>query len=402
MNAHDQYPQFETQIVRDRPQIADICIVIIGYNRPDSLARLLRFVASASYGTHMTDLIVSIDKGSSASQVASVAQSIEWPYGNYSIRIAKKNLGLRKHVLACGAITEKYEAIIMLEDDLIIGPDFLNYVRAAIKTYDGNDNIAGISLYAPEINEMANLPFLPAYSIHSVYALQSTQSWGQCWTRRMWSQFESWYRANNDDLVLHHDMPARIYSWPDSSWKKYAMKYLAVTGRTWIYPYHSFSSNCSEVGTHNQIITTLFQTRLSMYNSAYKMPALESLISYDIFFERNASVFDSIKPDNSLPITIDLYATKKIAKAPGYLLTTNILSHDPIQSYTMTFKPHETGVLFGEMGNHVRLYQLDDGDIQNQVTSYNRMPALYANLEWRDALKYGISGFINAIWQRLK
>src|SRR3546814_9480545 len=110
---------------------------------------------------------------------------------------------------------------------------------------------------------MADLPFQPMLSGSSVYCLQSAQSWGQCWTRRMWANFEAWYADYGGTLRHAPDMPERIYSWPESSWKKFAMKYLAETGKTWLYPYRSHTTNCSEVGTHNRKITAIYQVSLA-------------------------------------------------------------------------------------------------------------------------------------------
>ncbi len=49
--------------------------------------------------------------------------------------------------LQCGDLTEKYDAVVVLEDDLVVAEGFMQYVVAAVEAYKNNDEIAGISLY---------------------------------------------------------------------------------------------------------------------------------------------------------------------------------------------------------------------------------------------------------------
>lgn len=379
------------------------CLVVATYSRKASLERLIASLKRAQYLGDAVDLIVSID-GGGPDDVLAFAETIEWPHGQLIVRRHPANLGLRRHIISCGAAVHRYEAVIILEDDLVVGPEFYRYSRWAVDEYQGDSRIAGISLYAPSHNEMADLPFQPMLSSPDVYALQSTQSWGQCWTRRMWQGFETWYEAHGSTLINAPDMPSRIYSWPESSWKKFAMKYLAESGMTWIYPYRSHTTNCSEIGTHNQVESAVYQVGLAQGDRPFVGAPLDDLIHYDIYFERSDWMFvDSVRADPVVPVKLDLYSTRQQVTGPLDLITTRILDQPISQRFGLAFRPAEINIQMATPGKVARRYRLASG----QTVDLTRFPVVrpvdfFANSSWRDQLSLGLRGLRNAIARRLR
>ena len=102
-------------------------------------------------------------------------------FGTCEVITREKNLGIREHLLWCGDQTEKYGSVILLEDDLIVDPQFYFYALAAMEMYGQSSKIAGIALYAPAFNEYARLPFMPMLSGYSCYFMKVVCSWGQLW-----------------------------------------------------------------------------------------------------------------------------------------------------------------------------------------------------------------------------
>lgn len=375
---------------------ASVALVIAGYDRPDSIARLLRSLDGIGSPIPV-DLVLSVDGGESADAVVAKLRNLRWPHGKVSARIAQENLGLRAHILSCGDLTETYEAIVVLEDDLIVGPNILFYSAATLQAYGSDVRIAGISLYSPTYNEMANLPFVPQLGLGDVFALQSAQSWGQLWTRQMWQDFRHWYGAKQHTVVSDAHMPHRISSWPESSWKKYAMLYLVESGKTWIYPYRSHTSNCSDIGTHNKSVSTLFQVALDRGAPFYELPSLDELIQYDIFFE-----FSVKGSEADAKIVLDLYCTRSQICGPAKAITGRVLNKEHSKSYGLVRKPHEMNFLDEERGNVFRLYNIAGGETVNLSVFPQTVPrSRYGNMQWRDALLLGFEGFRNAITKRI-
>lgn len=380
----------------------NICIVVVTFDRVQSLKRLLDSLLRADYLSFKVDLIVSIDHGPTQSDIEALLENFDWPHGESEIRTFIENMGLRTHILKCGSITNEYAAIIVLEDDLIVSPDFFIYASAAVQEYKTVTEIAGISLYAPAFNEMAELAFNPASSEYDTYFLRSAQSWGQCWTKEMWNGFWNWYQLNNEPLESKEDMPARIYSWPESSWKKYFMKYLAVSGKTWVYPYISHSTNFSEIGTHNQSPTAQYQTILSENRRNFNFPKINTGICYDMFFEREG-VNITLSNGMQVEVELDLYGTKIEVKPGSYLVTPRKLNYTPISVFGLSSKPHETNLIFNNPGNDLRLYHVNSSETLKLVNYPKKIQyAFYSSLNWYGALIVGLKGLKAAIKKRLK
>jgi len=383
--------------------VADICIIAVTFDRPGSFLRLFESLLRADYAGECVDLLVSIDGGPRSVGTEAAIGPLDWPHGECRIRRMPENLGLRRHMLHCGDESANYDAIILLEDDIVVGPGFYRFARWASGEYAAEDQVAGISLYAPAFNEMAALPFAPAPSTYPVYALQSAQSWGQCWTRGMWAGFRAWYDARTGPLTNSADMPDRIYSWPESSWKKYAMKYLAQTGKTWVYPYVSHSTNCSEIGTHNRQQTALFQVPLAAGWDEPDGAPIHLIERYDIYFEReNAPLASSIEEAVDGPVLFDLYGTRQQVSGPADILTVRRLAHDPVARIGLNFRPHDINALMATPGADAALYRIEEGETINLlVCNRLRTSRYHANLDWRDSLSAGWQGLIGAVRRRL-
>ena len=61
------------------------------------------------------DLIISIDKGKRQSEIVEIAKAFDWKYGEKIIRVFSERQGLKKHIIQCGDLTEKYDLVILDE-----------------------------------------------------------------------------------------------------------------------------------------------------------------------------------------------------------------------------------------------------------------------------------------------
>ena len=112
--------------------MADIPIVVVAYNRIESLKRILGSLLQAEHPDQGTELIISIDRGDNA-DVLDYANAFSWPFGEKQVIYQEENLGLKRHILKCGGLTRAHDGIILLEDDLYVSPDFYRY---ALECYD--------------------------------------------------------------------------------------------------------------------------------------------------------------------------------------------------------------------------------------------------------------------------
>ena len=379
-----------------------IAIVAVGYNRPNSMRRLLDSLVVADYLEDKVDLIISIDKSDNQSLVIAEAEKTVWNHGERIIRPFSERQGLRSHILQCGDYSQNYDAVVVLEDDLIVSRAFYKYVKACIEKYDSCQEIAGISLYSYTVNEFCGERFVPASNGYDVYMMQIAQSWGECWTKRMWNSFRSWVDSDQELLEKGTYMPEKVFGWGKSSWKKNYMAYLARENKYFVYPYYSYSTNFVDVGTHNKKILNDFQVPLVEDKSEWLFPSFEKAIKYDTFFERIdiENIFSCL---NNLNVCMDLYGLKTEYNGADILYSRRQLPFRVINRIGLVLRPIEMNCVSLPGGNAIYEYDLktpssppknQDGDFE--WYEYNTVSA-----NWRFCGRYWWHGFINAIKQRL-
>ncbi|MCX2473228.1 hypothetical protein OQZ33_02670 [Pedobacter sp. MC2016-05] len=353
-------------------------IVIVTYNRPESLIRILESIENAFYEIDSIPLIISIDHQDSSlhQDVIQIAESFHWAYGDKKVIQHSSNIGLRNHVLYCGSLTEKYKAIILLEDDVVLSKYYYSYARQALGFYEYDENIAGISLYNHLINVNCNRPFYPDCGDGDIYLLQFAQSWGQCWTESMWGGFYNWY-TNNLEFESNANFPAFVYNWPQTSWLKYFVKYLVEFNKFFVYPSISLSTNFNDAGTHIKVKNTLFQVPLETGNKKYRFLDSENQATkYDVFFER-------INLDLGLPnndVCIDIYGLKPITPNQRYLLTSKEYPFYLLRSFGLYMRPHELNITFKVKGRNIFLYDTSKViDHPKKVKKDKNIELLYDN-----------------------
>lgn len=345
-----------------------IAIVAIAYNREKSLSRLLNSISLAKV-EHGTTLIISIDK-SNNNLVEECARDFVWPFGEKRIVSHQENLGLKRHILSCGEFLDEFDALIVLEDDLVVSNGFFSYSRLAVNNYYDNNNIAGISLYSYHINPHTGYPFFPSKNDNDAYFLQYAPSWGQVWMKKQWNDFISWYNKNQEDIFDLPHLPQNISKWGEQSWLKYHIKYAIENSKFFVYPYFAFSTTNSDVGEHTNDSSTYFQVVLQEGELVnYRFPSLENnSIRYDCNFERQFFI------DGYDDLCIDLNGTKGNRMGQRYWLTTTPQPFKIIKSYKLCYKPIEKNISELNSGVDIFLY---DTHFSGRKPEYSRRTKWY-------------------------
>lgn len=290
-------------------------IVVVAYNRPQSLRRLLDALRRAHYpaGSNVA-LVISVDGEHEVARASvDLATKLPWPHGEKRVLARGETLGLREHVLRCGDLTEEYGAIVVLEDDLYVSPHFYAFVPAALERYACDPKIAALSLYSFGYNECGETPFAALDDGNDVYFLQSASSWGQVWTRDRWSSFREWLRRRGS-LGSSKLLPGEMNRWPSTSWKKLFNIYMAEELKYSVVPRHGLTTNLGDPGVHVRRQVTHFSTPMTWGAREWRLPALhESRCRYDPFFQIETEClreWSSI----ALPadLTLDFYAQRDL------------------------------------------------------------------------------------------
>lgn len=353
-------------------------IVLIAYNRPDSLSRLLESVSRAYYPEdEEVTLIISIDK-SDVSEVVKVANEYNWNHGKKLVIERNPRMGLKAHVLACGDLTKEYDSIIVLEDDLYVSPSFYEYSKSALDYSDCDERIGGISLYNHLFNVHARKSFVSVDDGYDNWYFQFASSWGQAYTKSQWNSFKKWYELHKDDDLMRLDIPSNVSGWSEKSWLKFYIAYLIDTNRYFLYPRVSFTTNFGDVGSHAIKADSDLQVPVCMASMkrSFCFSSIEDSMSiYDAFFEnlKLKGVIKSYLQSKGLTaqessIVIDLYGLKPIEDIirdnddVKYALSVKKLPYRVINKYARHMRPIDSNILMNISGNDFYLYDLSKAD----------------------------------------
>lgn len=378
-----------------------IAIVAVGYNRPDSMGKLLQSLLNADYLGDTVDLVISLDKGQRQSEIVRVAEDIAWTYGEKVIRAFSERQGLRRHIIQCGDLTEKYDAVVVLEDDLQVSPCFYSYVKQAVAYYQDDERISGISLYKHQIHPGVNRPFEPVNNGYDVFMMQFAMSWGQCWTRRMWRGFRSWYDENeNKDLSEGNILPAYIAGWNKQSWLKYYMRYIVENDTYFVYPHCSLATNSSDAGEHCRIPNNDFQVAMLEGNIEYRFPSFQQSIKYDVFFER-VGISEKILLEWKGAKLLDLYGNRPSFGKADYVISTRTLPYQTVMKIQLKYRPIEVNCIMPCEGEGIYVYDLSSPAPTPKINSDILTRYDVRSLHWKKMLHIGWNGFIDAVLSRI-
>lgn len=373
-------------------------VVVVTYNRPKSLERLLGSLLNAVYKDTYPDLVISIDYSHRDNrEVCRIADTFAWPGEKRVIRYTE-NQGLKRHILSAGLLALEYSAVILLEDDLFVSPDYYSFAESIINLVQSSPEIAGVSLYSSSFNESSFMPFSPLLFGADGYLLQLPSSWGQLWTADQYQAFYSWLQTDfSEDMFAL--LPAGIKEWSEHSWKKLFCVYLIVRHKYFFYPYSSFSSNLNESGVNHALKDSLYINPLVLRGQNGYNLSFSSLPRYDASFCLEASFFEALRVIVSdVPYVVDWFGAKFDHLQEDEYLLTLLPSENPLRSFALEVLPVEMNVIMNLPGKEISLARKKDiltRRIPNHVLRF-----FYPIPSWYQPLFY--PSFKKMIFQQVK
>ena len=219
-------------------------IIVLTMNRANSLKRLLHSLEDADYGDDIVHLTIKIDFSSDNGEAKDAAEEFEFTHGPKKIVLATRNQGLRGAWLEAWVPADEEDFSIILEDDIVMSPDWYLFLRRAWSQYSECEDLAGISLmrqnliayYPRRTREIVNRhqPFLYslvgtiAFSPHpmvwrsflswigsidlakfdvSVPGLVTSDWWKGSDKRHMWSQHFIYFTKQHNLYTMYVNLP---------------------------------------------------------------------------------------------------------------------------------------------------------------------------------------------------
>lgn len=164
----------------------DLPVAVFAYDRPALLARTLECLRSAGARSLVvfSDGPRSDDDVERVEAVRAVVRGVDWTTPELVER--ETNLGnTRSTVEGLTAVLERHERVVVIEDDILVAPEFLSFVAAALETYEADERIAGVT--------GLRLPFSRRPLLHyryDAFLLPRFFVWGWATWRRAWETFD--------------------------------------------------------------------------------------------------------------------------------------------------------------------------------------------------------------------
>lgn len=204
-------------------------IIIFTYNRLDTLELVIKNLQK-NILADKTDVFIFSDYArkdkdvESIEKVRSFLHTIEG-FKSLTIIERKENYGLAKNIIeGVTDIINKYEKVIVLEDDLITSKNFISYMNQALDFYEDDKRIFAISGYTGNLPSLENLN-------EEGYLSYRPSSWGWAtwkeeWIKNDWEvkDFDKFIKDNKAvknfnrggiDMtrMLKHCMEGKNHSW---------------------------------------------------------------------------------------------------------------------------------------------------------------------------------------------
>ena len=161
-------------------------IVIFAYRRPQHLKRMLESLMICEEFAD-SPVIVYVDGPKSASEMSEICQVRqvvrELLGADAEYHFSEINRGLSQSIIdGVSAVIRRYGRAIVVEDDLLLAPNFLNYMNTALNFYQHEEKVFQISGYMFETQELDDQ--------NAAMLLPLTVSWGWATWQRAWKCFD--------------------------------------------------------------------------------------------------------------------------------------------------------------------------------------------------------------------
>lgn len=160
-------------------------IAVFGYKRADHLHRCLVALQNISAASHLP-IFIFLD-GPKTEAERTLTESVVQIARNFQlsrkceISVSKVNRGLSTSLISgVTQVLSKFESIIVLEDDILCTPGFIEFCVNGLKVFREKDNVASIHGYCPPLSVPPLKPFF----------LKGADCWGWATWKDRWADFD--------------------------------------------------------------------------------------------------------------------------------------------------------------------------------------------------------------------
>lgn len=180
--------------IRENKVYAPIALFI--FKRPGHTRQTLESLAKNAEFSE-SPLFIYCDGARSETELIQVQESLKlvrnWPHPNKTIIERDRNWGLAKSIIdGVTKVVDEFGCVIVLEDDLVTSPYFLQFMNDGLRVYEQDERVASIHGYVYPIDDLPETFFL-----------KGADCWGWATWKDRWALFET------DGAILLDEMKCR-------------------------------------------------------------------------------------------------------------------------------------------------------------------------------------------------
>ncbi|HUT30671.1 MAG TPA: glycosyltransferase [Sedimentisphaerales bacterium] len=182
-HAQTLFPQRKKYTIEESDP-ADIPVVLVTYNRPKHTLEVLKALRNlrAKKLYIFSDAPKRPEDAQAVSLVRRLVHSVDWTRPEIVERT--ENVGLAANIVsAVDSVLERYDRLILLEDDCVPQPYFFDFMDACLRNYENDPKVFGISGHTVALSEdiLRDYPY-------DAYFSPRIGSWGWATWKRAWLQ----------------------------------------------------------------------------------------------------------------------------------------------------------------------------------------------------------------------
>ncbi len=174
--------------IMDPKKNAPVCLFF--YNRPQFVVPSLESLANCS-GASETDLYVFIDGPRSEDDIEKVGETRSLVSGNMDNKFSsvtvfesKMNNGLANSIISgVSKVIDKHGVAIVLEDDLVVSTNFLDYMNSSLVSYENDLEVGSVSGFGFNVKRKGNCDNF----FHFRPSSWGWATWKNRWEKAIWS-----------------------------------------------------------------------------------------------------------------------------------------------------------------------------------------------------------------------
>lgn len=212
-------------------------IIIFAFNRPKALQRLVDSLSNCLL-FDQSKVILFVDGPRNENDEKGIKEVIA--IGRQltnDIRISNVNRGLGESIIrGVSQVLKVYGKAIILEDDLVLMPRFLEFMNKALVTYQNDQRILSVCGYSLKVN-------CPSGYMNNIYLSDRSSSWGWATWIDRWECVD--WQVKNWDSLKRDKVAQRAFNRAGSDMFSMLRNYMEGKNKSWAirFCYHQHRYN---------------------------------------------------------------------------------------------------------------------------------------------------------------